>query len=261
MAKGASRRMRRTGPIEPGEGPVLAGATPASREERLRLLRDGEILGGRPLALGSNGTFQVRIAAPGALRLAVYKPRRGESPLWDFPYNDLFKREEAAYALACLLGWDFVPETVIRDGPFGIGSGQRYIPGALAINEITEEQIPILQRFVAFDEIANNADRKATHVLQDGAGRIWGIDHGLCFHEDYKMRSGIAAFAGRPLPAWLRAEIDAIFAEPVGLEKLRQTLAPRLHDEEVEACIARGQRLLIRGKFPQFNPRRVPWGW
>lgn len=235
--------------------------TPVSQEDRLRLLRDAPVLGGRGLAMGSNGTFVVRIAAPGALRLAVYKPRRGEAPLWDFPDYDLYRREEAAYLLADLLGWRLVPETVIRDGPFGTGSAQRFIPGARAITEVRSDLLPQLMRVVAFDEIANNADRKATHLLLDRSGRLWSIDHGLCFHVEHKLRTGIAAFANRPLPDWLQEELATVFDRRDGQERLRQALSSRLTDDTVEACLRRGQRLLARGRFLPFNPRRVPWGW
>jgi hypothetical protein len=232
-----------------------------SLEDRLCLLGTAPVLGGRQLALGSNGTFLIRIAAPGPLRLAVYKPRRGESPLWDFPHNDLYRREEAAYVLASLFGWDFIPETVIRDGPFGTGSAQRFIPGARTVQAIGQEHVAPLIRMVAFDEIANNADRKATHLLLDRKNRLWGIDHGLCFHTEFKMRTGIAAVAGRPIPDWLRRELSPVLAEPEGLLRLRGTLASRLQPDEADACAERGQRLLERGQFLPFNPRRVPWGW
>jgi len=238
-----------------------ASLSPGSLAERLRLMRTAEVLGGRQLVQGSNGTFVIRICAPGRLRLVVYKPARGEAPLWDFPENDLYKREEAAYALSLLFGWELVPETVVRDGPFGLGSAQRFVPGARGVREMQSDLLPQLMRIVAFDEIANNADRKATHLLLDRKDHLWSIDHGLCFHQEFKLRTGIAAFSNRPLPGWLHQELAPILADPEGVERLRQTMGLRLSAEETEACVLRGQRLLARGRFLPFNPRRVPWGW
>ena len=168
----------------------------------------------RPLWHSSNYVFLGQLTGDdGKAGTAVYKPRRGESPLWDFPSGTLFRREAAAYRLSRLLEWDFIPPTVIRDGPQGVGSVQAFIrhdPNSHFFSQRDEPPlVPQLKRIAVFDFIANNADRKGGHCLLDDDGRIWGIDHGLCFHEEYKMRTVIWDWAEEAVPEeWLAAVED-----------------------------------------------------
>jgi uncharacterized repeat protein (TIGR03843 family) len=151
-----------------------------------RMLLESDFLDCRQI-WSSNYVYIAQMCGPGGQPFtAVYKPHRGESPLWDFPSGGLYRREVAAYRLAQLLGWSFIPPTVVRpEGPEGMGSLQVFIrhdpEQHFFVQRETPDLIPQLQRMAAFDVLANNADRKGGHCLLDDDGRIWGIDHGLCF--------------------------------------------------------------------------------
>ena len=221
---------------------------------RLRLLRDS-----------SNYVFLADLDHPehGA-GLGVYKPQRGERPLYDFAYGTLHGREVAAYELSRLLGWDIVPPTVERDGPEGLGSMQLFIEHdpaehffELRDRDDLREQ---LVRMAAFDLVANNADRKGGHVLLDARGRLWGIDQALCFHDDEKLRTVIWDFAGEELPERWRADLgrlhDAMRDRDASAEPLRAFLT----DAEADALVERTARLLARPVLPEMYPWRcVPW--
>ncbi len=219
----------------------------------------------RPLWHSSNYVFLGQLSGEeGRAGTAVYKPRRGESPLWDFPPGTLFRREAAAYRLSRLLAWDFIPPTVIRDGPQGVGSVQAFIrhdPNSHFFSQREEpELVPQLKRMAVFDFIANNADRKGGHCLLDEDGRIWGIDHGLCFHEEYKMRTVMWDWAEEAVPEeWLTA------VEDVGLRVAASSedAAPFLElisKAERTAFLSRIDRLLRRRTFPSPGPHRsYPW--
>ncbi len=163
----------------------------------------------------SNYTFLVELREAGAERgdgiLAVYKPARGESPLWDFPSGTLYKREVASYLLAKQLGWPRVPPTVVRErAPHGVGALQLFIDAQRDKHYLASGGRPALTWFeiALFDVIVNNADRKSGHCLTDAEGRVWGIDHGLTFHCDQKLRTVIWDFAGEPLPRRFRADVE-----------------------------------------------------
>ena len=140
-------------------------------------------------------------AGDGVRGLAVYKPRRGEAPLYDFPDGTLYRREFAAYVVSEAIGWHLVPPTVIRDGPYGVGTAQLFIDAQPKRNYFTlrEDRSDDLKPMAAFDVFANNADRKGAHCLLDPEDRIWGIDHGLTFNVDYKLRTVIWDFSGQPV--------------------------------------------------------------
>lgn len=205
----------------------------------------------------SNGTFLVKLAAGESVMHAVYKPGRGERPLWDFP-RGLYRREAAAWVLSELLGWGIVPETVVRDGPLGEGSMQRFVPADFEQHYFTliedEAHHDALRRFAAFDLIANNTDRKSGHVLLGDDGRLWGIDNGLCFHPEPKIRTVIWEFGGEKLPAPLLADVEA------ALPKL-DLLDPLLDEEEIAATRLRAEHLLRTRTFPLADPmgRCYPW--
>lgn len=228
----------------------------------------GPIEGGDLTILGllpnsSNYTFLARATdADGEEMLTVYKPRRGESPLWDFREGSLGHREVAAFVVASALGWPDVPTTVLRDGPEGPGSVQRFVPFEPHEHYFTlQERFPDAFRAIAtFDLLVNNADRKGGHCLLGEDGRIWAIDHGVCFHEDPKLRTVIWEYIGEPIPAPLLERVDALGraidagAPPDGA--LRSLLDPG----EVAALRRRIGGVLTDPVFPEpTGERPYPW--
>ncbi len=158
----------------------------------------------------SNYTFLARLGDEGPL--VVYKPRRGESPLWDFPSGTLCTRETAAYEVCTALGWSYVPPTILRDGPHGIGMVQQFIehdPKYHAFN-LTPEHDAELKEIALFDLIVNNADRKGGHVLRDANGQLWAIDHGVCFHVQPKLRTVLWDYIGEPIRRRRPEAIDTL---------------------------------------------------
>jgi len=227
-------------------------------QEALTLLASGEIeLRGR-MPWSSNATFLVEVRDGDEAMRAVYKPGRGERPLWDFPPG-LYRREAAAWALSELLGWELVPETIVRDGPLGEGSVQRFVDADFEQHYFTlledESLHGALRQMCAFDLVANNTDRKSGHCLVDGGRHLWGIDHGLCFHEDTKIRTVIWEFGGEAIPP------DALETVDAALPRLGDALDAFLTPEEVAATCDRGQRLLKTRRFPLADPagRCYPW--
>lgn len=207
----------------------------------------------------SNATFLVELAGEGATALAVYKPARGERPLWDFPPG-LFKRELAAYLLSEALGWGLVPPTVEReDGPYGEGALQLFVEADFEQHYFTlyEEPAhhPRLQRICLFDLVANNADRKSGHCLVGSDGVIWAIDNGLCFHAEPKLRTVIWEFGGEAIPARLLDDLGRLLTAD-----LPAPLAALLRPDEREALIARARAVTGHGCFPlSEGGRGYPW--
>jgi uncharacterized repeat protein (TIGR03843 family) len=146
----------------------------------------------------SNYTFLVTMEKGDYCLPAIYKPRRGERPLWDFPDGTLYKREHASYLTSETLGWGLVPPTVARDGSHGVGSVQFYIDHDPNVNYFSFDDTltPQLARLCLFDVLVNNADRKGGHCLLDANNQLWGIDHGITFNADHKLRTVIWDFAG-----------------------------------------------------------------
>jgi uncharacterized repeat protein (TIGR03843 family) len=216
-----------------------------------------EIQGRMPWS--SNGTFLVTVTDGDEEVAAIYKPGRTERPLWDFP-DGLYRREVAAFELARQLRWDMVPETVLRrDGPLDEGSLQRFVDADFEQHYFTlledEQYHPALRRMAAFDLVANNADRKGGHCLLDRHAGIWGIDHGLCFHDENKIRTVIWDFAGDPIDEALLADLERMDAEGPSA-----ALAALLHDDELEALVRRLRRILRRPIFPEpRSDRPYPW--
>ncbi len=229
------------------------------------ILAHGEMRDCRLTPEGSNYTFFALLSnGSGQQHRVVYKPRRGEAPLWDFPDGTLYLREYAAYLLSEALGWGFVPPTLMRDGPYGAGSVQLFMESDAWANYFTlrDSYRDQMLRVCTFDIIANNADRKANHCLLGADDRIWTIDHGITFHQDYKLRTVIWDFAGDPVPGWILNDLYQlveVFGAPDGL---RNQLNGLLESEEVEAVLHRLEQLLERPVFPLPGPRRsVPWPW
>lgn len=202
--------------------------------------------------LGSNYTFLVDVHHEGEVFKAVYKPCKGEQPLWDFPDNTLALREVAAYQLSEALGFHIVPVTVYReDGPHGPGSLQQYIEYDVEYHyfNFTVEDKQKLRPVVLFDFIANNADRKGSHVFfEEGARKLWAIDHGICFHEEDKLRTVIWDFAGHAIPEDLLASLESFLFL---LSSDSSLLDPYLNPEEIAALRRRGERLLTSRLFPR----------
>jgi uncharacterized repeat protein (TIGR03843 family) len=237
---------------------------PVDHAAALALLECGDVeLEGR-MPWSSNATYLVRVQrrdAGGfgsAECLAVYKPGRGERPLWDFPHG-LFRREVAAYLLSERLGWGLVPPTIRRDGPLGPGSLQLFIEADFEQHYFTlYEQRPDLHgdlmTMCLFDIVTNNTDRKSGHVLLGPDGHIWGIDQGLCFSADFKLRTVIWEFAGQPVPRHLLAPLERL-AHAVPLD-----VAALLEEDEIEALQRRVGALLRKPVFPvDTTGRRYPW--
>jgi uncharacterized repeat protein (TIGR03843 family) len=226
------------------------------------LLQSGTVdIEGR-MPWSSNGTFLCTVTGPPAeddAVHAIYKPFRAERPLWDFP-GGLYRREIAAFELAVALGWDMVPETIERaDVPLGVGSLQLFVEANFEQHYFTLLEDPrhhaALKRMAVFDVVANNADRKGGHCLVDEDGHIWGIDHGLCFHPDPKLRTVIWDWAGE------RIEADLIEAVAGLVERGPDPrLAALLEPDEIDAMMGRAGALVRRGRFP--NPRSDrPYPW
>ena len=225
------------------------------------VLSEGEVTVHGRIAGSSNATLLVTCAIGDDELLAVYKPARGERPLWDFP-SGLHRREVAAYRLAEALGWSVVPETVDRrDGPFGRGSVQRYVPEDGTSHYFTlredPEWWPSLRTIAALDVVANNADRKSGHVLL-AEDRLWAIDNGLCFHEDDKLRTVIWDFAGEELPADQVSDLRRLVDQglPPGVCEL-------LDEGERRAVLRRAAALARSRELPEPDTRGdwPPYPW
>jgi hypothetical protein len=217
-----------------------------------------ELLGLMPAA--SNYTFLARLQTAGEPALVVYKPQRGEAPLWDFPTGTLCRREVAAYLVCRAAGWTFVPPTVLRDGPHGPGSVQAFIPHDFNMTafDLMAERPAVLHGIVLFDIAVNNADRKAGHVFEDEAGALWAVDHGICFHEDPKLRTVLWDFTGQPIPAHERLPLQLLCH---ALEnELAVELEPLLTPEELTALRYRTKAIAEAECFPEPGPGR-PYPW
>ena len=230
-------------------------------ERLLAELPDMQLLG--LLHGASNYTFLTRLDPyPPSGLLAVYKPARGESPLWDFEAGTLYRREVAAYQLSKVLGWPRIPPTVVRaEGPHGVGAAQLYIE-ADRRHFLSEQssRTDIWKRIALFDVITNNADRKSGHCLFDAKDQVWVIDHGLTFHVDPKLRTVIWDFSGAPLPPDLCEDVERVLVE-VDKGGLARTLAELLRPGELRMLKRRLRGVLDpRWRFPEpTSAWSVPW--
>jgi uncharacterized repeat protein (TIGR03843 family) len=230
----------------------------------LDILSEGEIAPQGLIPWSSNATLLVAIRHEGASTLAIYKPERGETPLWDFARGTLGKREVAAYLVCEAIGWSLVPPTVLRDGPYGLGSIQLFIHAREDAHYFTIRDAGThaaeLMCLAALDAVANNADRKSGHCLLDQQGHLWAIDNALTFHVDPKLRTVIWDFAGQPLPGQVLDGLGRLQeALRVGA-LLEQALSSLLSEGELVACRDRVRQLIRAGRFPEPGPVRVvPW--
>ena len=228
-----------------------------SPDEALDLLRSGrvEVLGRMPWS--SNATLLVEVRRNDECLRAVYKPRRGERPLWDFPPG-LDRREVAAFELSSWLGWDIIPETALRDDlPFGVGSLQRFVPFDVESHYFTlvEDELHhgILRIICTFDLVANSADRKGGHCIVGDDHRIYAVDNGLTFHHEPKLRTVIWDFGGQPIPGELLADLGRLADDGPDLDGL-------LDAAERAALRRRAAAVVTAGVFPiDETGRRYPW--
>ncbi|MFD4182208.1 SCO1664 family protein [Rhodococcus sp. NPDC058514] len=262
-------------------------------DEESELLHTGELSVLGRIVSASNATLVCEATANGQSVRCVYKPIRGERPLWDFPDGTLAGREVASYLISEALGWGVIPETILRDGPYGPGMVQRWVQTPEPTGELGErmglvdicppdqvpggwfevllaydgdgEQValvhaddPRLQRMAVLDVLINNADRKGGHALEGIDGSVYGVDHGICLHSEDKLRTVLWGWAGQPVQGGLLVDVETFS------ERLRGPLADQLREhitgQEVEALVARTDALLVEPVMPLPGGHRpIPW--
>ncbi len=243
--------------------PLDAGGLDAAGA--LRLLRDGTITVTGRLVEASNATLYCEISlvgdGDGDTGRCVYKPVRGERALWDFPDGTLAGRERAAYLLSEATGAGIVPPTVLRDGPFGPGMVQLWIDidETVDLVALVRSDDPQLRAIALFDAVVNNSDRKGSHLLPGPSGRIYGIDHGVTFHVEDKLRTLLWTWRGHRLRAD-ELELLACLREAAG-GSLGAALAALLTDAEIASLRARINRLLTERRFPVPSGDWPPIPW
>jgi uncharacterized repeat protein (TIGR03843 family) len=243
-----------------GTAPVIA----LSPNRILRLLSEGEIEVEGMIPWSSNATLLVTVQDNELSTLGVYKPQRGERPLWDFPTGSLGKREVAAYLVCEELRWDLVPPTVLRQGPYGLGSVQFFVHSQEDAHFFTIQHdsnfADDLLRLAVYDIVANNADRKSGHCLVGHDGHLWAIDNALTFHAEHKLRTVIWDFADQPLPPDIVTSLRDLQVALDGTSGLLEALSLLLSGAELSALRRRVQALLQAGHLPKPGPGRVvPW--
>lgn len=206
----------------------------------------------------SNATLQAVIEDSDPLIKVIYKPIAGERPLWDFEDGNLASRELSAFIVSDVAGFEIVPFTTLRDGPFGMGMVQQWIEvdNKVDVIEFGQSENPQLKRLALFDAVINNTDRKFGHLLLEQSGKLYGCDHGVAFHKENKLRTVLWQFAGINFD---QDEINLLGA----LLKIdwREKLSSYITDEEIQALYVRIQNLISDGKFPEpsQNWPAVPW--
>jgi uncharacterized repeat protein (TIGR03843 family) len=232
----------------------------------LDLLAHGEIEAKGLLPWGSNYTFLIHVTRGDLRTAAIYKPRDGERPLWDFPEGTLCQREVAAFVVSQALSWYIVPPTVLRDGPHGVGMVQYYIDCDQNEHYFTLKEgarfTEQFRRVALFDLLINNADRKSGHCLRDETDHIWGIDHGVSFSVEPKLRTVIWEFAGQDIPAQWHDNLAAFRARlDHPNDPAIKTLSRLLDKREINALKRRADQLIASGCFPRPLPgyRQIPW--
>jgi hypothetical protein len=233
---------------------------PSDRQAALALLREGTIEVEGRMVDASNATLFCSISTDKAIAQCVYKPIRGERPLWDFPDGSLAGREIAAYEVSEATGWDIVPPTVMRDGPFGTGMVQLWIDvdETVDIERLVRTDRPQLRRMALFDAVINNADRKGGHLLPVcGGSHVFGIDHGIAFHCEDKLRTLLWGWRGRKITTTEREVLEKLRFDSELDERLYEVLTTR----EVTATHRRIDRLLRTGVFPSPSGDwpAIPW--
>ena len=227
----------------------------------LRLLREGEISVEGRLVDASNATLYCAVILDGVTAAAVYKPVRGERPLWDFPDGTLAGREVGAYLVSQVTGWDVVPPTVMREGPYGPGMCQLWVDvdPAVDLAALARSDHPDLRRMAVLDAVINNADRKGGHLLPRQDGRVQGVDHGICFSAEDKLRTLLWQWRGDRLTDEAVEVLSRVRAELEG--ELGEQLHGLLTVTEVRTTVDRVDRLLATGRHPQPSDQwpAIPW--
>lgn len=241
-------------------------SVPLAAARVLTALSRGTLEPAAAMPYSSNYTLLTTVQHEDLEILAIYKPQRGERPLWDFPRGTLYRREVAAYLISETLGFGLVPPTIVRNGPYGPGMLQYYIDNDDDVHLFTllqaggyEQEI---RRICAFDCLINNADRKSGHALQGRDGRLWAIDHGVCFHYEPKLRTVLWDFVGETLPDEVNEAFAALQVRLLaGDDPLTEALAGLLAPAETRALKRRLKALIERGVFPEPYPGQphVPW--
>jgi uncharacterized repeat protein (TIGR03843 family) len=232
--------------------------------ELLTALQQGEITLQGQFLHGSNYTFLGDLSYGERPLRVVYKPARGEQPLWDFPTGSLSKREVAAFVLSEALGWALVPPTIYRrKGPMGPGSLQLFIEHDddyhyFNFNEADHQR---LRPTMLFDFLINNADRKGSHIIIDQEQHIWLIDHGVCFHIEDKLRTVIWDFASEPIPQSLLDDVNRLLPELHKDQFFYQELSVYLSGEEIRAIEKRAKKIVTSGFFPRPPDERRAYPW
>ncbi len=243
--------MAETGTIVPFDAPV---------DGLIDLFENGEFeIEGR-MPYSSNLTLLVHFtAADDSDVRAIYKPGQGERPLWDFP-DGLYRREVATFRLSDALGWAVVPPTTLATGLMGEGSVQAFVNADFAEHYFTlleaGKAIADLQKLCVLDFIANNTDRKSGHCLLGPDGHVYGIDNGLSFHAEFKLRTVIWDFVGEPIPAEVLADVAAFVDEGPPAE-----LAALLNPFEHDAMVTRARAIVNEGLFPEDDTDGHRWPW
>lgn len=249
---------------EPNHTDETAQSQPITIDTVLEILEQGDITHEHGLIRwSSNRTLLLSITHNDITIEAIYKPRLGERPLWDFPDGTLANRERASFLTSEVLEWHIVPPTVIRNGPNGVGSMQFFVehdPNHTYF-EFDESLLPQLARISLFDALVNNADRKGGHCILGADGHIWGIDQGLTFNEMHKLRTVIWNFAGQTIPDVLLADVEMLCGKLTDSESdYRKQLAHLISESEIEAFNKRINRLLNKRTYPQPGPGpNYPW--
>jgi len=235
-----------------------------NKPAQIEILEKGVLEVEGQFLFGSNYSFLVSLCHNGNEMKAIYKPRKGEMPLWDFPPESLADREVAAFIVSEALGWNLVPPTVIRrKAAFGKGSLQVFIEHNPEENYFTfsDELHQRLKPTVVFDLVINNADRKGSHILLDENREIRLIDHGLCFHIDHKLRTVIWDFAGQAIPGELLTDLESL-KRGLGEEQLLfNDLKKHLKVSEIRAISRRINAIISNPVFPEPDPKRSPYPW
>jgi hypothetical protein len=248
-----------------GAGPAASASCegPGSEADALDLLTNGSLEVEGRLVVASNATLYCTVRGGGREAACVYKPVAGERPLWDFPAGSLAGREVSAYRVSAAAGWNLVPPTVYRDGPFGPGMCQLWIDSDESVDVIALARSldhPALREMAVFDAVVNNADRKIGHLLPDRHGHLYGCDHGVCFGEDYKLRTVLWQWRGRSLPETAVASLHRL-QENLADGELRAELDRWLSPAELEATRQRVE-MLLEHKVHPLPPEdwpAVPW--
>ena len=229
-------------------------------DANLELLNTGAITVTGRLVDASNATLFASIESDKAQGQCIYKPIAGERPLWDFPDGQLAHREYAAFFISEFLSLHIVPPTVLRDGPFGLGMVQLWIDidEEIDLAQYFSQDDPQLRTMALFDAIINNTDRKIGHLLPDKSGRLFGCDHGVTFHSEYKLRTVLWQWAGEPL---LDSEIEILQKAIYEFAQIEDALNDYLTKDELVALEIRIRELLESGTFPLPNPDwpSIPW--